>query len=283
MANSTVVIYHANCIDGLSAAGSAYLKFQDTADYIPLQYGDEVDIGSLTGKSVFILDYSIKKDVFEEIANAAENAVLLDHHQTTFEEFCSNESPDSFIEVNNNYFIKLDNNKSGAMLAYEHFFPSADIPQIIQYVDDRDRWQFKMAGSKAINEGLRFHAKTVKDYALQIQLDKVAPLKEAGHLIMDILDGHIASIMKHATLRTDDFGYLTVFANCPLYLFSEVGNRLCEKYPEALYAGMYFSSEADRKTIFGLRSIGDFDVTTIAKKFGGGGHYHAAGFSIKES
>jgi len=38
-----VVLYHANCLDGFGAAYAAWKKFGDTADYIPVQYGEEVN------------------------------------------------------------------------------------------------------------------------------------------------------------------------------------------------------------------------------------------------
>jgi len=59
---------------------------------------------------------------------------------------------------------------------------------------------------------------------------------------------------------------------------SEVGNHLCEKFPEAAFSVSY-CDRADGKRSYSLRSIGEFDVSAIAKQFGGGGHRNAAGFT----
>jgi hypothetical protein len=35
-----LVIYHANCIDGFTAAWAAWRKFGDDTEYVPASYGD---------------------------------------------------------------------------------------------------------------------------------------------------------------------------------------------------------------------------------------------------
>jgi nanoRNase/pAp phosphatase (c-di-AMP/oligoRNAs hydrolase) len=61
-------------------------------------------------------------------------------------------------------------------------------------------------------------------------------------------------------------------------LQSEVGNQLCLMYPQSAFAVVYFEMEGKR--VHSLRSVGEFDVSLIAKKFGGGGHKNASGFVI---
>ena len=57
---------------------------------------------------------------------------------------------------------------------------------------------------------------------------------------------------------------------------SEIGHRLCKGHP---FAVMY--NDIADKRIFSLRSdINGIDVSIIARMFAGGGHYHAAGFSM---
>ena len=58
-------------------------------------------------------------------------------------------------------------------------------------------------------------------------------------------------------------------------LISEIGNAISQDYP---FAMMYFDTEDKR--IYSLRSSENgIDVSEIAKKMGGGGHFNAAGFS----
>ena len=55
------------------------------------------------------------------------------------------------IEKQGKHTIIHDNNKSGALLAWEYFHPGTDVPMLIQHIDDRDRWQFKLDGSKELH------------------------------------------------------------------------------------------------------------------------------------
>jgi nanoRNase/pAp phosphatase (c-di-AMP/oligoRNAs hydrolase) len=64
--------------------------------------------------------------------------------------------------------------------------------------------------------------------------------------------------------------------NCPHIYASEIGNILSKDNP---FSVTYYDSFDSRK--FSLRSLPDgLNVSSIAVKFGGGGHAHAAGFTV---
>ena len=53
-----IVIYHANCLDGLGSAYAAWLYFKDKAEYIAMQHGQKIDF-DCTNKEIYILDFLI--------------------------------------------------------------------------------------------------------------------------------------------------------------------------------------------------------------------------------
>ena len=59
---------------------------------------------------------------------------------------------------------------------------------------------------------------------------------------------------------------------------SQIGNIIANKLPPM---GIVWYEEKDGSVHVSLRSIGDTDVSKMAKKFGGGGHKHAAGFRVE--
>jgi hypothetical protein len=65
-------------------------------------------------------------------------------------------------------------------------------------------------------------------------------------------------------------------ANCPKHLASDVGHILAN---ESGTYGLCWYQQSDGRVNVSLRSNGDYDVTCIAKQFGGGGHKNAAGFT----
>ena len=77
-------------------------------------------------------------------------------------------------------------------------------------------------------------------------------------------------------------------ANLPYTLTSDAGHAMCNTPYDGTndlppFAACYWDTPEGR--VFSLRSVGNFDVSEIAKKYGGGGHKNAAGFRIptKES
>ena len=66
-------------------------------------------------------------------------------------------------------------------------------------------------------------------------------------------------------------------ANCPSHLTSDVGHELAN---QSGTFGLLWRIDKDNTCICSLRSNGDYDVSAIAKAFGGGGHKNAAGFTI---
>ena len=72
-------------------------------------------------------------------------------------------------------------------------------------------------------------------------------------------------------------GYTVPIANATVF-FSEVGDELCRRFPDAPFAAYYMDRE-DGLRQWGLRARGGFDTSAVAKKFGGGGHPGASGFT----
>ena len=81
-------------------------------------------------------------------------------------------------------------------------------------------------------------------------------------------------------LEGDNGGYWMVHglsANCPPHLHSDVGHELAN---QSGTFGLCWFIDKENVCRCSLRSNGDYDVSTIAKAFGGGGHKNAAGFTI---
>jgi nanoRNase/pAp phosphatase (c-di-AMP/oligoRNAs hydrolase) len=66
--------------------------------------------------------------------------------------------------------------------------------------------------------------------------------------------------------------------NAPPMYSSDIGSIIAK---EKVFGGTYYDTATHRE--FSLRSVGDFDVSEIAKSFGGGGHKNAAGFKVPRS
>lgn len=303
-----LVIYHANCTDGFGAAFAAWLKLGDEAEYLPMEYGqvstpEDFDMKvslAAKGNEVYILDFSFPREVMGALFKHAKRVVWLDHHASVFKDWgvplddVADELTLGLVQPND-HTVVLNNNKSGAMLAWEYFHPGTEVPMLIQHIDDRDRWQFKMDGSKEFHAAIASHQPWTFDQWWRLFYDKPglgtykrADLIQEGAAILRTHNQNVQMCLKQArvcTIRWDwkevcgtvkHRGAVGYSANAPAFFASDLGHELANKSGTF---GLVWSMAGDGQVHCSLRSNGKYDVSAIAKAFGGGGHSNAAGFS----
>lgn len=278
----TFVFYHGNCIDGFGAAVVAHKVLGDqNVTYIPCTYGDEkVDplkkaFGLAKKKvdpkkvSVVLVDFTYPKETLLSMKSRCAELTVLDHHHSAQKDL---EGLD---------FCIFDMEKSGAMLAWEYWFPHQASPQLIKYIQDRDLWQFKLPGSEEVTAALRSQPRTFEVW--QTLLDDghqaIEDLKKEGSVILTH-QNQMVDIMCQEVSWQEIGDCIVPVVNASVY-FSEVANRLCNLYPTTPFAAYFYDRPNTRQ--YGLRSLkGKADVSQIAKLYGGGGHIHAAGFNLPQ-
>lgn len=286
-----LIIYHDNCADGFGAAWAAYKKFgADGAEYLPMGYNDprvklkQIKFADpvldspfpIAGRDVYILDLSFSPDIIDAMLGEANSVTWIDHHKTAFEAFNFNATePVHLYDPELNWEVILDPNKSGCVLAWEHFHHNDDdIPNLLRYIEDRDLWRWNYASTRDIATGLRSKPFTFDwfDFADE-NLTKVM---DKGTAMNELFDQQLADITKkHMVVIIN--GHLGHAVNCTPQFASEGGNILAKKSGTF---GMTWCVGDNGMVNISLRSIGDYDVSAIAKTFGGGGHRNAAGFKV---
>ena len=279
IALNTVVIYHANCPDGFTAAWVAYRKFGPGLTFFPAHYGEEPPC--VRGQRVYILDFSYKRPVMRQILSSAYSVTVLDHHKTAeaeldgiVDEFMMRPDlianpPGSELPV-----VCFNMEKSGARLAWEHFFPGEPVPWFVQYVEDRDLWRWKLPDSREINAAIGSYPWSFELWDIwQADPRFLTQLAEEGVAIERYKKQQVENICQHATEIEMD-GHKILAVNTTVQ-FSEVAGKLAEGRP----FGAAWFVRSDGKKQWSLRSRdGGVDVSEVAKRRGGGGHRNAAGF-----
>lgn len=298
-----LVIYHGGgCTDGFGAAFAAWLKLGDEAEYVPMDYlkatdgvaefHERVKIDCSIGeRDVYILDFSLPKAVMDWLFGLAKRVVWLDHHASVFKDWgvplgdVADELTLGLVQPND-HTVLLDNNKSGALLAWRFFHPGTEVPMLIRHIDDYDRWQFKMRGTKEIARAIRSYQPWSFDQWEGLLLDEhYGSMCTEGGAILRAHSQNVQAVLKQArptsirVLLSED-GFAPVLtglaANAPAFLASDLGHELANRSGTF---GLVWSMAGDGQIHCSLRSNGEYDVSAIAKAFGGGGHRNAAGFS----
>ncbi len=251
----TVVLYHAECADGFGAAWAIWKQFPATK-FVPVKHGTPPP-PELAGQRIVIVDFSYARPVLDAMAKEAESLQVLDHHITAEQ------------ALTGLPFAYFDQKKSGAVLAWEwaHTEPA---PWLLQYIQDKDLWQWALPASREINAALA-------SYPFDFQLwDRFTQqeLEQEGRAILRYENELVGKLAAHAVMM--EFQGELVPAVQSAILTSQIGERLSPCHPFCL-----IWHDRDGRRYYSMRSREDgTDVGSIAASFGGGGHTHAAGFSI---
>jgi oligoribonuclease NrnB/cAMP/cGMP phosphodiesterase (DHH superfamily) len=283
LTKNIIVFYHENCIDGFASAYVAWKKFKNKAEYIPLSHNNDpesilknkkVKINNLKDKEVYFIDFCLKKDILEKINKISKKLVVIDHHIGTIDEF-------SFLKDH-----LYGEGISGAYLASQYFFGKQTIPKLIRYISIGDNWSFSKDKNKRQEE------ENILSYINSIDFDfntfrkiekdfedkkKFLEIKKIGEILEKNYQKRVLDHVADAKLI--DFDIYKVYAvNSSRMFKSELGHVLAEKTKS--FAIVYYFEKGELKLSF--RGVGKINLSELAQKYGGGGHFNASSMKTKD-
>jgi len=280
MIEPDICVYHGNCADGFGAAFAVWTKHGEECHYIagkydePPQADDIIEV--FRDKEIVFVDFCWKRDVMEAIADVAAGLVIIDHHKSAAELI-------SDLTARPNVGCLFDLERSGAMLAWQYFHPDERIPRLFQHIQDRDLWKFELEYTREIQAcvfSYPYDFDVWNELVQRCDRNAVELIKEG-----QVLERKHFKDIKEFLDATDGWlrieGHRIPALNVPYMWSSDACQMLLGKYPDAPFSACYWKTRTGWQ--FSLRSdknTDNFDVSEIAKKFGGGGHHNASGFTI---
>lgn len=265
MNEKILCFFHANCVDGAASAAVIRHKYPLAKCY-PMNHGDPLR-AKVKGKNLFIVDFSFKPDVLKRFKKEATDVHWYDHHITA-------------IPIQKEVgWGDIDLKESGASLTWKKEFPDKPMPRIIEYVRDKDLYEWKLPDSREISMYLRGVT------------DITNPLSEFWKKSLDgipdsdwqgmIEKGSLALKFQTATLKQglksafpiEFHGHRTLAINWVLEA-SDMGEMIYKDLGYDIALMFYYTGNIWN---FSLRSE-KVDVSKLALKYGGGGHPGASGF-----
>ena len=227
----------------------------------------------LQSSQVHILDFSYPRETMLELIQK-HRVTVLDHHETA--QASIGDLPGCHFDIGH----------SGAVLAWEHFHPGKPMPQLLSYVEDRDLWKWEMENSREVNRAIMsydmdfgvwdelIYGGHEEEYPMRVNL-----LAIEGESILRDQVRTLERILSGVVTRELD-GWNVPDVNTPI-LASEACEALLELNPDAPFAAAWHENSSGRKWSLRSRNDGPIDVGDVARRLGGGGHVHAAGFLEK--
>lgn len=277
--NRAVVIYHDHCADGFGAAWAfkqlVERDYKEGVKYLPCRYGEVPSFSKEDMNSdLYLLDFSFSRTNLLSLAGLFASVTVLDHHKTAAEDLQNWDHGLSNLE------IVFDMERSGAGIAWDYFADGrTKRPRLIDYIEDRDIWKWQLPDSHEVNSLIGFTKREFSAYdrlhdLLEDHYDRAVGM---GSLLLEQQQRHVQSIIAATKRPVEINGKHGLICNCPGQFASDVGDELAKL--SGTFGATYFQNSQDTMCV-SLRSEGDYDVSEIAKQFGGGGHKNAAGFKI---
>lgn len=260
-----LVIYHAKCLDGMTAAWAVRKALGD-GDYVAATHGETPP--DVAGRDVVIVDFSYKRAAMEKMAREAKSLLVLDHHKS------------AQADLDGLPFAKFDMNRSGAGMAWDWFHPDQPRPALVNLVEDDDLWRHALPGTREFQRRLDMEDMSFDNW------ERLAGMSEAelaayiaeGRLLKRAFDGEVAALLEER-YEVELAGERGLAVNAGSRYSSELGHHLAELSGTF---GMVWR-QLDGRLKISLRSSGSYDVSLLAAKFGGGGHRNAASFTLPVS
>lgn len=290
------LILHHDDMDGF-AAGAAALSFVQGLGGVPaeniktaaVQYAPAEELKAkflaVTADSdeetaVFILDFSYDRETLDFFADPANKRcrtlLVLDHHKTAEEAL--RDAPYAFFDMS----------RSGALLAFNYFFPHLDHTEhhILTCIDNRDLWKGPLCAEHEVHSYLLLmrsehgsgFMKFMQRMIFETNEDLFDNIRAHGAILMSKTRSNLKSVLR-SQIKT------TLNGEPALVVFSAIDQS---ELGEALYSQEGMQSHMavtvtlrEDLAIFSLRSHKGHgpDVSKIASLMGGGGHANAAGFT----
>ena len=292
------VCYYHNDMDGIASAAIALQNVPDCKcikiDHKKDMIDEVLRNEEWKGNSVMIVDFAFAPEIMQRMIQESESFTWIDHHKSAMERNPKIWVPNTLIEVDGKTKIvegirALD--KAGCELTWEYCMGKGNpMPQSIKMIGDYDMWKFKHLFTKEFGAGLALkthspYDKIWKDlllpqsHFLPILIKMGEPLVEAQTLNMKRNFKRGWDTKMYQQTGDTNKTYTCRMMNTNNETCS-VGNYACTKGYDI---GMVWYVQGKNQTVYiGVYSIkDDVDVSKIAKSYGGGGHFHAAGFEME--
>lgn len=294
-----LVIYHADCADGLMAAAMVgryfhQAKWDGPISFHSMAYKDEFN-HEVKDCDIIIVDFSLPMQTMIQICEQAHSVIVLDHHVTAVEDILMNRL--QLKKLPFDYYLCTDpENKtySGAGLAYRFFKTNNTALErnarqyalIAQYYDlwihdgepNHPSVAFN-AWMKSIIAAESSATRAVWNLTFIIShFDSLAGyIREGEEILRPTLERINANIQANRRLCRFK-GYEVPIVPCSHADASVTGSILSKDYPFSIT----YDAKPNGLIEYSLRKrqFSQVDLSELAKSMGGGGHKSAAGFRI---
>lgn len=272
-----VVLYHAECNDGVMAAAIvSYFEKDPTIIYHPVHYNRPLpDIPKDSDVIVADFCHGDVGAMFALLENS-KSLLVIDHHADAIPVL------DELLKVDSPKLqVVFDSENSGAGCTWRHY-TARQAPLVVQRVRGHDLYKNKVIDDDYFFYGVMTNPQTISYWASLIENDaEVTNLVAAGRHIYNFVMNSVLPQMRTKVRYTSHAGYIIPIVNCNRVIQPLVLDKLIEIDSVALA----YEDIGGGKRKWSVRSsqFCNGAAKRIANSFHGGGHQNAAGFVTEDT
>ena len=267
--------------------GSSFENGKD--EYIKINYGMDFPFDRIEdGEKVYIVDYSLPVEEMRRLLDITKDITWIDHHKTAIEKYKDFDEPIRGIRYDGIagcmltycYLSHMTQNGEGKIKPFTKDMIK-DAPYFTKLIADYDVWTFEYGDDTryfhVAFESEDFEPQSDNWIFLMGEMNETQYI-ENGKIMIKYRDSLAKEYCDSKGFETEFEGYKVYAMNVGLAgsdWFKSVDDGSYDIFMPFSYNGKYktWSYSMYSKTV---------DVSVIAKKYGGGGHKGASGFSTDE-
>jgi len=267
--------YHSIDADGFLSA-AIVLKKHPGCKLLPANHGDKFDISNIDdGDTVYVVDFCLPIDLMEELDSRC-NLIWIDHHKTSIEDAKKAKlNPDG---------IRVDG-KAACELTWEYCFPDIKIPWGVKMIGRYDVWDLKDPDNINFQYGIKSEKiepdSGFWDVVFNDNEEDIQEIIDLGENNLKFLKSEDERYCKDYSFETELDGHKAICANSGFknsMLYESVWDN--KKYD--IMITFCWKPSIKKWTVSLYSDKNNIDCSTICKKFSGGGHKGAAGFTCEK-
>lgn len=273
-----LILYHSRDLDGWMSAAIGMLYKNTNLDYIGWDYGEPIP--SIKGyKNVYMFDISFDEENINNILLHNDYLILIDHHK-------SSRYLKQGEEIHDNLTVIHDSNYAACELVYNYFYPNSTMLEQVYLLGLYDSYRHIELENQELKDKVIYFQYACRSYfsspddcydlLTNYNHSDVNNLTEKGKAIFQYLkkDTEVAYNNKGQTAFYNDYKLFVI--NRERLNVKNFGINIKRDGYHGIISYFYNKN----RWSFSIYGNGDVDVSEIAKQFGGGGHYGAAGFEL---
>jgi oligoribonuclease NrnB/cAMP/cGMP phosphodiesterase (DHH superfamily) len=279
--------YHSSDFDGHCSGAIVKYKYPEV-NLKAIDYSDEFDFNLIEkNDTIFMVDFSLKPDDMLKLKDMCD-LIWIDHHK-------------SAIEYSKEYNYSdisgiRDLSKAACELTWFYLNNHVKMPQAVHLLGRYDVWDlFKFPNILEFQNGLKIFDTNPENQGLWKKLFDNSSINDINvEKIIEIGKYIIQYKKQESTFLINRDGFLVKFHNILFLVInrSAISSQFFENYkrleetsirPECFLA--FYYNGINKKWIYSMYKLpnSEYDILSIAKEYGGGGHASACGFTSENS